>query len=621
MFSRPGFQDDLNYKFRRVKKNINNIEDILDGQAYKNAEVEPEVGTTDVTMTWNADGLQVFNSSTFSIWPCFLIINELPPSKRYYSENMLIGGIWCGMSKPHPNIFLQPIYNDLKVLQSGIRISDSLKVRAKLICGTCDAPARAYFLNMKLHSGFYSCHLCLTKGEYSAAIGKLTVFPYEENPPPRTMELYKENVKFAVEKKVVEKKNKHLLNDIRCCGIKGPTVLSHMIDGDLFLSTAIDAMHCVYLGVTRQLLGLWFDAEHRDSPFSAYQHVKLVNQRLLNIMAPHFFDRAPESIDKLVHWKASMLRAFLLYFSVCVLADVLKPKYFEHFLLLVKGISLLNSSSISQDDIKLATLLLDQFVEEFQTLYGKRHMSHNVHMLRHLSATVQHLGPLWIISCFKFEDMNGRIARLIHGTRHAGIQVCSNLSIINRLPLMVHNLTNEDVKKYCLQLRHKGLPLKVTEEISPDVLCVGDFTHLSDDDKWIVDELKQVVLNPTADDVRLFQRLYKNKILYTSSKYDRGMRKSAHVKYCNNNTLELGEIVTFVKLVQEQPQYYAVVNRLQTSYPFQTDAFKITHVHQVHLPHVGIDIVPVSKLEIVVCKIDVSPIVYVSEPLNNFELE
>lgn len=438
--SRPSFFKDVNYKDTRVKKNDQNIEDVLDGQAHKNAEMEPEVGTTDLTMSWNADGLQVFNSSSFSIWPFYLSINNLPPKKRFYSENMLMGGIWCGMSKPYPNIFLQPIFEDLTVLQNGIRITDSLTVRVKLICGTCDAPARAYFLNMKLHSGFFSCHLCLTRGEYSADIGKLTVFPFEENPQPRTLEQYKQNVTFAVENRVIETKNNPLLNDVRCCGIKGPTLLSYMVE-DLFPNTAIDSMHCIYLGVMRQMLVLMFDV------VSAYKHLKVVNDRMLKIAAPHFLDRAPETIDKLVHWKASMLRAFLFYFSVCVLSDVLKPEYFEHFLLFVKGVSLLNSSSISPDDTTLADLLLKQFVQQFQTLYGKRHMSHNLHMLMHLSECVRRLGPLWAISCFFYEDMNGRIAQLIHGTRYAGIQVCTNLSIISRLPEMVQNLKNGLVKQ------------------------------------------------------------------------------------------------------------------------------------------------------------------------------
>lgn len=238
---------------------------------------------------------------------------------------MLIGGIWCGMTKPHPNVFLQPIYNDLEALRKGIVISDSLTVRAKLICGTCDAPARAYVLNMKLHLGYFSCHLCLSKGEFVA--GTVTVFPYEENPRARTLEEYKEHVKFAVQNRVIEKKNNHLLNDERCCGIKGPTVLSYMVD-DLFKSTTVDAMHCVYLGVTRQMLTLMFDAEHKDKDFSAHPQLEVVNQRMVNITAPHFLDRAPETIDKLVHWKATMFRAFLFHFSLCVLSDILKPQYF-----------------------------------------------------------------------------------------------------------------------------------------------------------------------------------------------------------------------------------------------------------------------------------------------------
>jgi hypothetical protein len=32
---------------------------------------------------WNTDGVPIFKSSGFSIWPIFLIINELPYHLRY----------------------------------------------------------------------------------------------------------------------------------------------------------------------------------------------------------------------------------------------------------------------------------------------------------------------------------------------------------------------------------------------------------------------------------------------------------------------------------------------------------------------------------------------------------
>ncbi|KAJ1528946.1 hypothetical protein ONE63_007314 [Megalurothrips usitatus] len=365
-----------------------------------------------------------------------------------------------------------------------------------------------------------------------------------------------------------------------------------------------------------------FDSSYKDEGFSAFKKIKTVNHRLFNVTPPHFVDRLPDPVDKIIYWKASVLRAFLFHFSLCILHDVLEPEYFEHFVSFVKAISILNSSSVSPGDIEISSSLLTQFVR-FQILYGKRHMTHNIHMLLHVSANVDYLAPLWVTNCFKFEVMNGRVTQLVHGTRYAGIQVCSNLSVVTRLPLMVHNLNNPHVKDFCDQLRYKGLSLRVSEKISDNTLCVGELADLSIKDDWIVHEFSQIVSNPNANSLKIFNRLYMDKMLYVSSTYSRGKRISSYVKYSVGNSLEIGNIVHFVRFSpgSENPQYFAVVQRLQTSLPFQTNNVTISHVHQIHYPYVAIDVIPIIKLHTVLFKTDVSDAVYVSEPLNHFELE
>ena len=36
-----------------------------------------------VSLLVNTDGVKMFNSSTISQWPIWLVVNELPPSERY----------------------------------------------------------------------------------------------------------------------------------------------------------------------------------------------------------------------------------------------------------------------------------------------------------------------------------------------------------------------------------------------------------------------------------------------------------------------------------------------------------------------------------------------------------
>jgi len=206
----------------------------------------------------------------------------------------------------------------------------------------------------------------------------------------------------------------------------------------------------------------------------------------------------------------------MFYIALNVLHGILKPEYYEHLVLFVHGVALLNTSSVSKNDTRTSTNLLTEFVKKFQTLYGLRHMSFNLHLLLHLASCVEHLGPLWAISCFKFEDMNGRVLNLIHGTRHVGLQVCSNLAVLTGLPLLVHNLKDRSVKKFCLQMRYKWLSVRVTEQISERVFCVGDLFPINDSTLWIVRELveSQIISDPDEISFSVFHRLLKNHILF-----------------------------------------------------------------------------------------------------------
>ena len=163
-------------------------------------------------------------------------------------------------------------------------------------------------------------------------------------------------------------------NEDRWRGIKGPTVLSYMVL-NLFLSLAIDTMHCIYVGIMKHMLVLSSDKEFKEEPFSIFSKLKLVNGRLRKLSPPHFLQRLPQSIDKLIYWKATELRSFMFFSSLIILRDILQPDYYNHFALFVRAVALLNSSSISREDLVLSSLLMNQFVYQFADLYSVRHMT------------------------------------------------------------------------------------------------------------------------------------------------------------------------------------------------------------------------------------------------------
>ncbi|PFX11311.1 hypothetical protein AWC38_SpisGene25033, partial [Stylophora pistillata] len=82
----------LYHRKSRKKKCKQNIEDIFDGELYKN-HFDPRgffYGTSTagrekdihLSLMVNTDDVSIFRSSNFSLWPVYFIINELPPEKR-----------------------------------------------------------------------------------------------------------------------------------------------------------------------------------------------------------------------------------------------------------------------------------------------------------------------------------------------------------------------------------------------------------------------------------------------------------------------------------------------------------------------------------------------------------
>ena len=61
------------------------MHDVCDGKAY--AHLLAPGGflriPTNITLTMNTDGAQVFHSSSRTMWPVLFVINELPPTLRY----------------------------------------------------------------------------------------------------------------------------------------------------------------------------------------------------------------------------------------------------------------------------------------------------------------------------------------------------------------------------------------------------------------------------------------------------------------------------------------------------------------------------------------------------------
>ncbi|XP_048576075.1 uncharacterized protein LOC125557474 [Nematostella vectensis] len=97
-YQSSGFFDLLQYRFQK-KSDSTSVSDIYDGRLYKELSTnatDPLSHPTNISFTWNTDSIPVFKSSSFSLWPLYLVVNELPPKKRFAKENCILAGLWFG---------------------------------------------------------------------------------------------------------------------------------------------------------------------------------------------------------------------------------------------------------------------------------------------------------------------------------------------------------------------------------------------------------------------------------------------------------------------------------------------------------------------------------------------
>lgn len=92
-------------KSRDGTYNTDIYEDIGSGQMYHDLYQGggPLHCTHGYSLTLNCDGVPVFKSSLYSIWPLYGIVNELPYPVR--KHNVLLFGLWFGDKKPNVNNF------------------------------------------------------------------------------------------------------------------------------------------------------------------------------------------------------------------------------------------------------------------------------------------------------------------------------------------------------------------------------------------------------------------------------------------------------------------------------------------------------------------------------------
>ncbi|CAF4453154.1 unnamed protein product, partial [Didymodactylos carnosus] len=137
--------------------------------------------------------------------------------------------------------------------------------------------------------------------------------------------------------------------------------------------------------------------------------------RTHNVKMPSSTWRHFRSMAHIFKHKASEARS-LFHFGFTMFQGILKAKYYKHLMKLVAAVNLSSSKPVNNQTLESIGILFKEFVQQFEKLYGLRHMSSNVHSLLHIKQSVERMGPVYMYGTFNFENIGGALIKLAHGT-------------------------------------------------------------------------------------------------------------------------------------------------------------------------------------------------------------
>lgn len=444
------------------------------------------------------DGLPIAKSSNSQLWPILAYIENT-------IKIVFPVGIYHGYNKPNDsNNYLKEFISEAKDLVSnGIILNNHIK-KVSFSAFICDSPAKAFTLKLKSHSGFSSCTRCIQVGEY---FQNRVCYPYCNLPAKRTHVTY-------VNRKYEEH---HVGNTLsRLIEIPGLDVVSMF---------PLDYMHLVALGVVKKLILLWLHTGPVNTRIPG-RNVNVLSTTLLNIRSciPNDFPRKTREIQDVGRYKASELRFFVIYVGPIVLKNIITNDAYTNFMALHVAMIILLSPDYACY-LNYAKELLQYFVRTFEKIYGRQHISHNVHGLLHISDDYDNFGPLDNCSAFPFENFMKELKTKVRKHEKPLEQLINRFNEMYKLPT-AYPIIKE--RNPILNKKHKNGPLlKNISGLQFQQLIYNEIkiNTLVDKDSYILTNDKQIVkihniIKTDSGDIKLIGKTFERKMAFYEKPVD-----------------------------------------------------------------------------------------------------
>jgi len=179
----------------------------------------------------------------------------------------------------------------------------------------------------------------------------------------------------------------------------------------------------------------------------------------------------------------------------------------------------------------VAQTLLDSFVQDIGRLYNSTVYVYNQHQLTHLCLYVSRWGPLWATSAFMFEDFNGTLSKIIHGTKNRAKELMNLLRVSHGVEILRE------------RVRSRSNLGQSTKEMLELLSAGKNYVLSAEDQEFILSSGFNLPLE-------IYSRISLHKEIFTSLLYHQEQKR---VNYCvgfeHDGITHYGEIKFFVSKV------------------------------------------------------------------------
>ncbi len=413
------------------------ISDIFNGRMWK--ELEAANGTIFLSqqnhygLFLNVDWYQPYKNRKYSIGVIYLALLNLPREVRYKRENIILVGLIPGPKEPPLTInsYITPLVSELLELWDGVQMpvkeGQSEIVRCALMCVGCDLPAGRKVCGFLSFSANLGCSRCYA--EFSEGFGCQNYSGFDRSEwENRTNNKHRQDVGKTL-RCTTKTKRERMESNVGC----RYSALLQLPYFDPVKMLILDPMHNMYLGTAKYMVNnVWIARGYLNTV-----ELAIIEERLTSIRVPPTvsFGRLPSSIEPTTKLTAEQWMVWVNHFSIFCLHGLLPPEHIECWRHFVLASRLICKCPLSQEDVTVADLLLLQFCNRFQALYGPQLVTPNMHMHCHLADCIRDFGPLSSFWLFPFERYNGILEGTPTNNRSVEVQ------IMQRFLLDIRNLS------------------------------------------------------------------------------------------------------------------------------------------------------------------------------------